>query len=438
MPQKDKAHLVRAIGRWSLTALMVNLIVGSGIYGLPSIVIRMVGAASLWAYGFAALATAIIMACFAEVASRFSASGGIYLYTRTAFGPVTGVVMAWFGCLVRLTAAASNANLFVIYLAEFWPGAKGAIPRFLILTVVIGTLAVVNYMGVHSGVRVSTFFTVAKLAPLVLFVIGGIVFVAWRHVPVVISTPSASVGPWLQSIMLLMFAFGGFEAGLMPAGESKDPQRDSAFALFAALATSAVLYILIQLVVGAVLANSPVSDRPLAAAAHFFLGGSGTVLVTLSILVSMYGVLSANILTVPRLMFAMAERGDFPSLLGKVHARFHTPHVAICVFALLLWMFSLRASFEWNLTLSAVARLVYYGSVCVALPVLRRKGPPAALRLPLGNLFAALGVALSLVLMTRVDRSRVWVLAVVTGLALVNGIWARRRTRVAGLVHSAE
>jgi basic amino acid/polyamine antiporter, APA family len=99
---------------------MVNLIIGSGIFGLPSIITRLVGAGSVWAYIFAAGATSIIMACFAEVSSRFTASGGIYVYTRTAFGPMTGILMAWLG-LVRLTAAASNANLLVIYLAEFWP-----------------------------------------------------------------------------------------------------------------------------------------------------------------------------------------------------------------------------------------------------------------------------------------------------------------------------
>jgi basic amino acid/polyamine antiporter, APA family len=190
-----------------------------------------------------------------------------------------------------------------------------------------------------------------------------------------------------------------------------------------------VIYIPIQVAVMAVLPGSLQTDRPLAAAAHLFLGDRGAALITLTILLSVYGVLTANILAVPRLMFAMAERGDFPAVLSRVHVRFQTPHVAICTFAVLLWLFSLWGSFEWNLTLSAVARLVYYGSVCVALPVLRRKGPPAAFHLFLGPLFAALGVGLSVVLATRVDRSGVIALVLVTALALGNGWWTRRHGR---------
>ena len=423
---KDGTHLVRAIGRWSLVALMVNLIIGSGIFGLPSIISRLVGAASVWAYVFAAIATAIVMACFAEVSSRFTASGGIYLYTRTAFGPVTGIVMAWFGFLVRLTAAASNANLFVIYLAEFWTGGKEPLPRFLILTALIGLLTVVNYCGVHRGVRLSNLFTIAKLAPLAVFIAAGLFYILARHQPVAAAAPAGPSGPWLQAVLLLLFAFGGFEAALMPGGETKDPRRDAPFALFTALATVTVMYVLIQIIVASILPDSAHTDRPLAAASHFFLGERGAALITLTILLSVYGSLSANILAVPRLLFAMAERGDFPSLLGRVHSRFQTPHVAICTFAILLWLFSLRGSFEWNLTLSAVARLVYYGSVCVALPVLRRKGPPAQFQLPLGNLIAVLGVGLSLILVTRVNRSGSIAIFVVTGLALLNGWWARR------------
>jgi basic amino acid/polyamine antiporter, APA family len=432
MPGREQSHLVRAIGRWSLTALMVNLIIGSGIFGLPLIITRLVGAASVWAFLFAAAATAITMACFAEVSSRFTASGGVYLYTRTAFGPMTGIVMAWFGCLVRLTAAASNANLFVIYLAEFWPGCRRPLPRFLVLTALIGALAMVNYRGVRSGTRLSNFFTIAKLTPLGIFIVAGVVYIVGRHQSVALAAPAGPFGPWLQAVLLLMFTYGGFEAGLMPGGETKDPRRDSSFALFTALAIVTLIYVPIQIVVMAALPGSLHTERPLAAAAHIFIGDRGATLITLTILLSVYGVLTANILAVPRLMFAMAERGDFPAVLSRVHARFHTPHMAICTFAVLLWLFSLRGSFEWNLTLSAVARLVYYGSVSLALPVLRRRGPPAAFHLPLGNLFAALGVGLSLILLTRVDRSGMIALVLVTVLALGNGWWARRRGSRAG------
>src|SRR6266705_4389934 len=134
MPEPDRPTLVRAIGRWSLAALTINCIIGSGIFGLPSQISAALGRASPFAWIFAAIATALVMACFAEVSSRFDQTGGIYLYTRTAFGRTTGITIAWLGWLTRLTAAAANVNIFIIYLAEFWPAARTPLPRFLVMT----------------------------------------------------------------------------------------------------------------------------------------------------------------------------------------------------------------------------------------------------------------------------------------------------------------
>src|SRR5579864_3397059 len=145
MPEQSSPTLVRAIGRWSLAALTINCIIGSGVFGLPSVISGLVGNASPFAWIFAAGATGLVMACFAEVASRFDQSGGVYLYTRTAFGRSFGIATVWIGWLTRLTAAAANANLFVIYLAEFWPDAKSTVPRLMVLTLLLGVLTTVNY-----------------------------------------------------------------------------------------------------------------------------------------------------------------------------------------------------------------------------------------------------------------------------------------------------
>src|SRR5438094_9214267 len=151
MPEPAQPALVRAIGRWSLAALTVNCIIGSGVFGLPSVISGLVGTASPFAWLLAAVGTGLVMACFAEVVSRFDRSGGVYLYTRVAFGRTFGIAIAWTGWLARLTAAAANANLFVIYCAEFWAPAKNPVPRVLILTVLLGILAAVNYLGVRHG-----------------------------------------------------------------------------------------------------------------------------------------------------------------------------------------------------------------------------------------------------------------------------------------------
>jgi amino acid transporter len=433
MPEQSSPTLVRAIGRWSLAALTINCIIGSGVFGLPSVISGLVGNASPFAWIFAAGATGLVMACFAEVSSRFDQSGGVYLYSRTAFGRTTGIAIAWLGWLGRLTAAAANANLFVIYLAEFWPRAKSFWPRLLALTLLIGVLTAVNYAGVRRGTTQSNIFTAAKLLTLFALIFAGLVFLQVGHHPVIISPPYNPAAQWLHPVLLLMFAYGGFETALMPAAEAKNPRRDYPFALFLALVTCAVTYTVTQVIVDSVLANPASTDRPMAAAAQIIVGGWGAALVSIGVLLSIYGYLSANILGAPRILFAMAEHGDLPPTLAKVHARFRTPHVAIVLFAVLLYGFSIIGKFDWNVFISAVSRLFYYGSVCAALPMLRRKAgvPREQFHLPLGDLFAVLAVGVSLLLFPKLDRGGLLVMGVLAACIFANSLWAARRARIA-------
>lgn len=433
MPKSSHPTLARAIGRWSLGALTVNCIVGSGVFGLPSAIYRSLGNASPSAWLFAAAASALVMACFAEVSSRFDRSGGIYLYSRVAFGRSTGIAVAWLGWLGRLTACAANANLFIIYLGEFWPGVNAALPRFIALTILIGVLTSVNYSGVRHGTAQSNTFTAAKLLTLFAVILAGIVFLTLGHLPIVFAKPHGLAALWFHPVLLLMFAYGGFETALMPAGEAKNPRRDYPFALLVALLTCTIVYTTTQVVIDSVLANPGLTDRPMAAAAQVIFGRWGATLVSLGVLFSTYGYLGANVLGAPRLLFAMAEHGDLPATMARVHSRFRTPHLAILVFAILLWGFSIAGSFEWNIFISAVSRLFYYGSVCAALPVLRSKTqvarsdvPPEHFHLPMGNVIAALGICVSLLLFPRLDRPGLLVLAVLALCFAVNALWAAR------------
>jgi amino acid transporter len=398
---------------------VLNAVIGSSVFGLPSVVAGELGAASPLAWLLAAVGMALIVGCFAEVASRFREAGGQYLYARVAFGRLAGIEMAWLTYLVRLTAAATNANLFVIYLAEFWPGATGALQSRLVLAAVLLPLAIANYRGVGSGLNVSTTFTIAKLVPLGVFVVAGLGVLLTRGLPVPIHPSGAvALGTWLQVILALVFAYGGFEAALLPLGEAKNPRRDAPIALFAALGLCALLYTLVQAVVVATLENPGAAERPLAAAARTFLGPGGAVLMALGALVSVYGYLAGAMLNVPRLSYAMAEQGDLPPRFGAVHPRYRTPHVSVLLFATLTWALASGGSFLQNLSLSAVSRLLTYGAVCVALIVLRRRErrqagsvEPAWFRLPLGTTVAALGLAFSSVLILRMNQRELAVLA---------------------------
>jgi len=428
MPESCAVTLVRAIGRWSMAALVINSIIGSGIFGLPSDLAKLLGNASPYAVLIAGGAMGVIMACFAEVASRFTQTGGPYLYSRVAFGRLVGIEMGWMLWLVRLTAPAANASLFVIYLREFWPRAMDPFPRLCVLTLLIGILAVTNLRGVRAGAEMSNIFTVAKLVPLFLVAIAGAVYVLNHQQMSNATATSAGAHSWLKAILILGFAYGGFEGALTPMSEATNPRRDTTFGLFAALITCTALYTVIQWVVVKVLADPAHSERPLAEVARLAMGNSGAALIAVGALVSIYGYLSANMLAVPRLTFALAEQQDFPAIFAAVHPRFRTPYFSILVFATLVWLFALLGNFTWNVTLSAAARLFCYGAGCAALPVLRRKQPGGArFQLPAGLLLALIGVAVCVVLITQIDLRKSLILVAVIITAFLNWMAVRNR-----------
>ncbi|MFZ0797688.1 MAG: APC family permease [Terriglobales bacterium] len=421
-----KTGLVRAIGRWSLAALAVNSIIGSGIFGLPATVAGLLGKRSVVAVMIAGAAMGVIMACFAEVASQFSEAGGPYLYARVAFGRLTGILVGWMLYLGQTAAPAANANLFVIYLAEFWPAAKEPWPRFVILTLLVGMLALINARGARQGMAVSNVFTVAKLLPLLMVVSAGAVVTIIHPVPWGAAGPTtASV--WMKAMVLLIFAYGGFESAMAPMSEAKNPGRDAGFALFAALIACTVIYALVQWVVVGVLGPGATSDRPLAEVARITMGNRGAALVAIGALVSVYGYLSAKLLAMPRVTFALAKGGDLPGVFAAVSPRFHTPWFSILFYGAAVWGLAVMGSFAWNVTLAVVARLFYYAVVCAALIALRRRQPLAAgFRLPGGPVVAVLGVGIALVLATQVDLSRSLILAATVAAAVLNWAWARK------------
>ena len=422
------SNLSRAIGRVALVGLVLNVVIGSSVFGLPSIIAARLGRASPWAWLVAAAGMTLIVLCFAEVASRFQRAGGAYLYARVALGRLVGIEMAWLSYLVRLTAAATNSNLFVIYLAEFWPRATEPIESRVILALMIVPLAFANYRGVGTGLGVSSAFTAAKLVPLSLFILVGVGVLLTRE-SIVQSSPVtvAPLGTWLEAILLLVFAYGGFEAALFPLGEAKDPRRDAPIALLVALGFCALLYTLVQWVVVATLPDPAASSRPLADSARMFMGPIGAAIMALGALISVYGYLAGAMLVVPRLTYAMAEQGDLPPRLGAVHPRFRTPYISVIVFAALTWLMAASAGFLQNLSLSAVSRLFTYGVVCVAVVVLRRRASdPPWFRIPGGTVVAVLGLAFTSVLALRMNQRELLLLTATLGLGLCHWWWMRR------------
>ncbi len=410
---------------------MINAIIGSGIFGLPSIVTQMLGRFGPWAYLLAAAGIGLVAACFAEVSSQFSEAGGPYLYARVAYGQFAGIQVAWLAWLVRLTSGAANANIFVQYFGGFMPAAQWRLLRVMVLLFLIGGLAAINVVGVKAGANLSNFLAAAKLLPLVIFIAAGLMLMSHGNAlsGAVAVAAIPGVKQWLSTVLLIIFALSGFEAALIPMGEARDARHDAPFAIFFSLIISAGIYMLIQVVVLRALGLNPGGDRPLAQAASVFLGRGGAVLMQVGALISVYGNLSAMMLNVPRLTYALAERGDFPSIFGVVSQKFRTPYVSILAFALGMFLLALLGTFQGNAVLSAVARLVTYGVVCACLITLRRQRPLAnAFRLPAGALISAMALVFVFALITQMGLKELIAITGVMAVAMLNWTWAKRKT----------
>ncbi|MDP1579700.1 MAG: APC family permease [Candidatus Didemnitutus sp.] len=419
-------NLVRALGRWTLVALVINGVIGSGIFGLPDDVARELGGAAPWAYLLAAIGVGALMGVYAELGSQYPAAGGSYLWARDAFGRHAGIQMGWFVWLTRLASAAANANLFVVYLGEFIPAATEPWPRALLLVALLGGLTLVNYRGVKTGARLSNIFTIAKLVPLTLLIVAGL-FLAQKFTP---ATPAIapSSSNWLNALVVLMFAFGGFETALIPLAEAKNARRDVPFALLIGLVVIASFYLLLHFVAMWAVPDLANSQRPLADAARAIFGDGAAKLIAVGALVSTFGFLCAQLVAVPRLTYAFAVGGDFPAAFGTVHPRFRTPSVSILWWGALVLVLAIYGSFIWNAVLSVASRIISYTLVCAAFVKLRRARPNVdSFRLPAGHFFAALGFGFCVLLFTRLNAEHAKIIAVVGIIALVNWLLVRRR-----------
>src|SRR5207245_1940294 len=273
------AALVRDVRRWDTVALMINSIVGAGIFGLPSRAYALTGTYSLLAFLACAVFVALLALCYAEVSSRFTATGGPYLYARSAFGPRAGFAIGWLAWLARLASLAFICNVMVSYLAYFWPPAASGFGRALVMTGVVGALTAINVRGVGRGALASDAFAVAKLTPMFLFVGVGLALVdPARYALSAAPAPAA----FSLTVAQLFVSFTGFELGATAGGEVRDPRRTMPFAILTALSVVVVLYFLIQVVCIGTLPGLAGSDKPLTDGASLLAGRPGASLITLA------------------------------------------------------------------------------------------------------------------------------------------------------------
>jgi basic amino acid/polyamine antiporter, APA family len=406
MAAPSEAGLVRAIGARELTASIINVTIGAGIFVLPAAAAASLGAAAPMAYIVCAVLMALIVCCFASAGSRVSLTGGLYAYVGVAFGPFVGFLAGVLYFLMATFAVASVASAFAGSVGVLWPTLTAPAARAALIALLFAALATVNVRGVKPGVRLVEVVTIAKLAPLLVLVATGIWFVKAEYLRWPAMPDASEVG---SSAIVLIFAFVGLEIALVPSGEVRDPTRTVPRALFSALAITTTLYLLIQTVAQGLLGPSiaTYAAAPLAEAASRVLGAGGRLLVLAGAAISMFGYVSGDMLGSPRALFAFARDGVLPAAMARIHPRFHTPYIAIVVYAGLVAAVAASSSFTQLAILANVAALTLY-LMCVSASYelqrrdVRTDGAPFAL--PAGPLLPLLAAAVILWMLSHATR----------------------------------
>jgi amino acid transporter len=393
--------LRRELGRWDLTAIGVNQVIGGAIFLTPSLVAAEIGAWSPIAYLAAGLASMLVALCFAEVGSRFEGTGGPYLYTRAAFGRFTAFEVGWMQWVTRAVSQASIVNGIALAIGFYWPVVTTGAGRASLIVALTTTLGLINVRGIRQSAFVVNLLTIAKLAPLGLFIAAGLFFIdPARFGPL----PPVTAGEVSAAALLLIFLFGGYDVVPVPAGEASDPRRHVPFALVSTIAAVTVIMTLAHVVAQGTLPALADSRTPIADSALVFLGAGGALMIGIGSVVSMAGNNAGALLTGSRMLFALAENRELPAFFGRIHPVYRTPANAVLFTAAAVLALALSGSFTALAALSSVARLITYTGACAATLVLRRprfadRVNPATFVVPLGPTVPALAILVSMAIL---------------------------------------
>ncbi|HJR61651.1 MAG TPA: APC family permease [Vicinamibacterales bacterium] len=417
--------LRRELGRWDLTAVGVNQVIGGGIFALAAGLAASTGSWGPWMIAVVALASMLTALSFAEAGSRFEGTGGPYLYTRAAFGRFPAFEVGWMMWFTRAASWASVINVLVDALGRYWPAVLGSTARPLLMTAIIAVIALINVRGIRQSSLVVNVMTVAKLLPLIVFIVVGLFYVDWAS----FAAPATVTQEQLTSgALLLIFAFGGYEVVPVLGGETRDPRRMVPFALVMTIAVVAAVTMLTQIVAFGTLPGIASSKTPLADSAAMFMGAAGGVLITLGAVVSTSGNNMGQALSGSRNLYALAEQGDLPRWFGYVHPAYRTPSNAILVTSGVALVLAITGSFVTMAAASAISRLLVYVMTCastIRLRAARFQGnvpaaatggvtvKPAVFVLPGGPTIPVIAILSSLLILVGASQTQ-----------LVSGTWA--------------
>lgn len=420
----QKTQLIRGIGGIAGSFLVLNGMIGAGIFGLPAGVAARAGVLSPWLFVVAGLLIIMMVLAFAELGSYFKESGGPALYSTTAFGPVVGFGTSWIYYVSRISSTAANAHVIATYLGEIGPGwawFDTQAGHGVVVTVVIGGLTAINVLGVKDSIRTLALFTFFKMVPLLILIALGMQFVSPDVLfPEALPTVDDPGG----TILLLFYAFIGFEAIVMTAGETRNPRRTIPLAMVKTVLAITVLYFLIVLVYVSVLPNDLDSGATLADVASAIVGPWGAVVIALTAVFSIGGNLTGSVLSASRLSLSMAEQNLLPQWFGRIHPKYASPANSVMFFGGIALVAALSGTFEYLAIASTLTRMIVYSVSIAALPIIKNKADPDvaanAFKVPGGYTIPVIAIGLCIWIASHSERES-WIYTgglLLVGLAL--------------------
>ncbi len=423
----SRPSLRRALGRWDLTAIGINQVIGGAIFLMPADVARQVGNWAPLALLVIGLASLCVALCFAEVGSRFEGTGGPYLYTRAAFGRFVAFEVGWMQWFTRATSQASVANGLALALGFYWPFMTRGVGRAAVISALTIALLWINVRGIRQSAWVVNTLTIGKLVPLFVFILGGLFFLRPERLG---PLPPVTVEQVSTAALLLIFTFGGYDVIGVPAGEATEPRKHIPFAFITTMLLVTAIFILAQVVAMSVLPDVAVSQRPIADASALMFGAAGALMISIGSVVSMTGNNAGQVLTGSRMLYALAENQELPRWFGRIHPKYRTPHHSVIFTSVVALVLMLSGSFVFLAAVSAVARLITYTGACTAMLMLRRPQfaghvKPATFIVPGGGVVPILAIGSSMLILVMANRQQLLAgaiaLAVGAALFFLNG-----------------
>lgn len=358
--EANEAKLKRDVGLFAAGILVLNGVIGAGIFGLPGKLVDQAGVFGPWLIIIFGIFIITVALTFASIASYFKNTGGPVAYANRAYGPLVGFQTGWLLYIGRVSAIAANINVLFDYASYLWEGMSGDLIRGISFLIIIGGITVINVKGIKQAVKSLNIITFVKLVPVLLLILLAI-----PHL-----TPAGMWPEELPSfdqvdglVLLVLYAFVGFEGALVTAGETKDPKKTIPRALMTGIFVITAIYFSISITYANVVTGTG-SDTPLIEMGEILLGPIGGIMIIVAAIFSILGNATSIVVAAPRMTFAMAEEGTLPKWFGKVHDEYGTPANSIIFLGVLAFGLAVSGTFVYLAIVSTLARMIAY-TICM-------------------------------------------------------------------------